>query len=234
MICVRNRRRLITAIQRGRPPVAAVAVVLPTAIAVVAAEADRQQAVVNHAVPRQPKAINIKVCPQLHRLATATIPVAIYCQLVNGHDACTQPVRTPPSHRPPTISSTKCLTKCCSPFSHICSNRTCVGCRWCANALIPFPMTQNCGNDCTRAFTSTICHCSIRNRANFTLSKRKTQSTAIRGRKAFASCTVAFTFDLATKIASTRDVILPILIRFRRLLITMIGHRPIAQQPTTR
>lgn len=213
---------------------AAVAVVLATAIAAVPAEVDRRQAVVNHVVLRQPKATNIKVWPQLQHLTPATIPVATYCQLVNGHDACTQPVRTPPSHRPPTISSTKCLTKYCSPFSHICSSRTCVDCRWCANASIPFPMTPNCGNDCTRAFTSTICHCLIPNRVNFTLSKRKTQNTVIHGRKAFASCTVAYTFDLATKIASTRDETLRISIRYRRLLITMIGHRPTAQRPPIR
>lgn len=227
MTYVRNRRRLITAIRRGRPPVGAVT------IAAVPAEVDRRQAVVNHVVLLQRKATNIKVWPRLQHSTPATIPAAIYCQHVNGQDACTQPVRTPPSHRPPTICSTKCLTKCCSPFSRISSNRTCVVCRWCANASIPFPMIPNCGNDCTRAFTSTICHCLIQNRANFTLLKRKTQSMAIHGRKAFASCTVEFTFDLATKIASTKDETLPISIRFRRLLITMIGHRPIALQPPT-
>lgn len=61
MTYVRNRRRLITAIRRGRHPVAAVAVVLATAIAAVPAEVDRRQAVVNHVVLRQPKATNIKV-----------------------------------------------------------------------------------------------------------------------------------------------------------------------------
>lgn len=227
MTCVRNRQQLITVIRRGRPPVGA-------AIAAVPMEVDRQQAAVNHVVLRQLKVTNIKVCLLLQHLTPVTIPDATYYQHVNGHDACTQPVLIPPSHRPPTISSTKCLMKCCSQFSHICSNRTCVGCRWCANASIPFPMTPNCGSDCIRAFTSMICHCLIRNRANFTLSKRKTQSTAIHGRKAFASCTAAFTFDLATKIASIRAETLPISIRFRRPLITMIERRPIVQQPPTR
>lgn len=61
MTCVRSRRRLIRAIQRGRHPVAAVVVETAAAIAAVPTEVDRQQAVVNHVVPRQPKAISIKV-----------------------------------------------------------------------------------------------------------------------------------------------------------------------------